>query len=131
MSQAYNPADVHTPYDVGQVLQAEMSLSDMGLVDTVPANDSINSNLLFMNGYKFFAFALTSTQNGDISIQRYVDRAGLIAQGAALTGSLTAATPFVYTLTDTKPFQSMKITINNSAGSDAALTNVLLLMQAN
>src|SRR5690606_5256644 len=113
MSQAYNPADVHTPYDVGQVLQAEMSLSDMGLVDTVPANDGINSNLLFMNGYKFFAFALTSTQNGDISIQRYVDRAGLIAQGAALTGSLTAATPFVYTLTDTKPFQSMKITVNN------------------
>ena len=131
MSHTYSPADTHVPHDVGQVLQATMLLADMGLVVTVPASGNITSNLLFANGYKVFSFALTRTQNGSISIQRYLDNAGTIAQGAALTASLTANTPAVYTLTDTAPFQTMRIEILNSSGTDATLSNVLLLLQAN
>jgi hypothetical protein len=124
-------SDFNTPVALGEVLQNELTLEDMDLGLSVPGNASISSGLIYTKGYKFFSFGLTSSQNGSISIQRYLDNAGTIAQGAALTLALTAGTPAVYTLTDTKPFQSMKITVLNSEGTDAVLSNSILLLQAN
>lgn len=132
MTHAYSQSDVHNVQDVGQVLQATMLADDMGLSTSVPISGNVTSNLLFSNGYKIFTFGLTSSQNGSISIQRYIDAAGTIAQGAPLTASLTANTAAVYTLTDTAPYQTMTIEVLNSSGASiASLTNVILLFQAN
>jgi hypothetical protein len=131
MSQSFSSSDIHVPHDVGQVLQAVMLPSAMGLSTSINAGGNVISNLLFMNGYKLFSFGLTSSEAGSISIQRYLDTAGTIKQGSALTASLSASTAAVYNLADTLPFQTMTIEVLNSSGSAATLSNVIFLMQAN
>lgn len=131
MSNVANQVDVHTPYDVGQVLQVLLDTTTLGLATTVPANDSVVSEVIIANGYKAIAFACTSSQTGSVSIQRYLDQAGTIPQGAALTVSLTSSTAAVLNNSDNHPFQSLQITVANSTGSDATLTNCALLFQSN
>lgn len=123
--------EVHTAVDMGQTLQVVILPADMVLATSIDANGSVVSNLLFLNGYKAFSFGCNSSQNGTVSVQRYLDAAGLIPQGAALTVSLTGGTAAVLNNSDNHPYQSMQITVSNSAGSAATLTNTLLLLQSN
>jgi hypothetical protein len=123
--------EVHTAVDLGQTLQVAVLPADMGLGTSINASGSSVSNVIFMNGYKAFAFGCTSSQNGTVSIQRYLDAAGTIVQGAALTVSLTGATAAVLNNSDNHPYQSMIITVSNSGGSTATLTSTLLLLQSN
>jgi hypothetical protein len=131
MSNATSQVDVHTPFDAGPALQFLMLPTALNLSTSVPANNNVVSNVIITNGYKALSFACTSSQTGSVSIQRYLDSAGTILQGAALTVSLSAATAAVLNNSDNAPFQSLKITVNNSAGSIATLTNCALLLQAN
>lgn len=132
MSTAYSHEDVHVPYDVGPTVQFGFpTATSIGLATAVGASGSVQSNLILSNGYKSFAFAVTSTQAGSVSVQRYLDQAGSIPQGAALTVSLTANNQGIVNATDGVPFQSLKITVNNTAGSAATLSNPYLLLQAN
>jgi len=131
MSNPISHFDVHTPVDIGQVLQKALSPAAINLSTSVPAGQNVTSQVILSNGYKALAFACTSSQNGSVSIQRYLDEAGTVAQGAALTASLTAATAAVLNNSDNDPFQSMVITVSNSGGSAATLTNTLLLLQSN
>lgn len=126
-----NQFEVHTPVDMGQVLQVDLEPNDIGLATSIVGNGSVVSNLIIMNGYKAFAFACNSSQNGSVSIQRYLDQAGTILQGAALTVSLTGGTANVLNNSDNHPYQSMQITVANSAGSIATLTSTMLLLQSN
>lgn len=132
MSNAYSHEDVHVPYDVGPTVQFGFpTASSLGLNASVAATSNVQSNLILSNGYKSFSFAVTSTQAGSISVQRYLDQAGTIPQGAALTASLTASTQGIVNSTDGVPFQSLKITVNNTAASAATLSNPYLLLQSN
>lgn len=130
MTTVTTQVDAHTPFDVGPVLQSPLTSTNLGLAVTIGASSNINSNVIFTNGYKIFSFGATSTQNGTISIQRYLDSLGTIIQGSAITGSLTANTAVIVSSTDGLPFQSLIINITNSAGSAATLSNVLLLLQS-
>lgn len=130
MTTVTTAADTHTPFDNGPALQVSLNITTLGLATTINAGSNINSNVIFTNGYKIFSFGATSTQNGTLSIQRYLDSAGTILQGAAITGSITANTALIASSTDGLPFQAVKINITNSGGSTATLSNVLLLMQS-
>ena len=116
---------------IGPVVQQPVPSGVHGLAGTIAASGSTVSNLLFADGYKALAVGATSTQNGQISVQRYLDDAGQVAQGAPVTSPLTANTPGVVNITDGQPFSAYKVTITNSSGSTAAtLSNVAILQQA-
>ncbi len=131
MSNPANQIEVHTPVDAGQVLQVPLLPALINISASIAGNGSVVSDVIIANGYKAFAFGCTSSQNGTVSIQRYLDQAGTILQGAALTVSLTGGTAAILNNSDNHPFQSMVITVSNSSGSAATLTNTLLLLQSN
>jgi hypothetical protein len=102
-----------------------------GLGASIPLSSSITSNLIFSDGYQLAAIGVTSSQAGAITVQRYMDDAGTIKQGAALTASLTASTAQVLNITDGYPFASFTVNISNTSGSTTAnLTNLGILLQA-
>lgn len=131
MTTVASQVEVHTPFDAGPVLQVALKPADINLATTVPAGQSVTSQLIPASGYKVLAFAVKSTQAGNITIQRYLDAAGTIPQGAALTTAITANTDTVLNNNDNHPFQSFTVQVSNSGASDATLTDTLLLLQAN
>lgn len=122
-------------YDIkgtGPVAQIPVPASVHGInvANTVAASGSVTSNLLQSSGHKVLAVGVTSTQTGAINIQRYLDAAGTVAQGAALTQALTASTAAVLNVTDGLPFMSFTVKITNTGASAATLSNLAILMQA-
>jgi hypothetical protein len=116
--------------NAGGAMQALVPASVHGLVSTVPLSSSIISNLLFSDGMQLAAIGVTSTQAGAITVQRYLDDAGTIKQGAALTAALVANTAQVVNITDGVAFATFTVNISNSSGSTAAtLSNVGILLQ--
>jgi hypothetical protein len=130
MSLATQNVDACTPVDIGSPLQFVVPSASLNLDTTVAASGSTVSDLILTNGYKNFAFGITSTQTGSVSIQRYIDAAGTIKQGSAVTGSLVANTALTVNSTDSNPYQSLIVTISNSGGSTATLSNQILLLQS-
>lgn len=130
MPTAIQAADVHTPFDSGPVLQFPVPASQLILAASVPASGNVSSNLIQTNGYKVLALGVTSTQAGTATIQRYLDAAGTIPQGPALSVTLSASTAAVLNSNDGVAFQSARVTVTNSGASTATLSNVLLLLQA-
>ena len=111
--------NVHAAADAGALCQAFLTGAEIGL--SAPGT----SPLLMSGGYPRLAIGATSSATGSISVQRYLDQAGLIPQGAALTQALTAATAGVLNVNDGAPFQSFTVTI-----SGGTLSNVGLLFQS-
>ncbi|MCM2547638.1 hypothetical protein [Burkholderia glumae] len=117
--------------ELGPALQCLQSAAQLGLTGTVPANGSLAGPALVSNGWKLFSVGLKSSQAGQISVQRFLDLAGTVPQGAAVTASLTANTAASATVgTDGLPFASVQVTVTNSSGSAATLSAVQGLFQA-
>lgn len=132
MSTPISQNETHPFVDLGPTLQFPMLPTALGLSTSIIASGTNNSGIVICNGYKNFAFSVTSTQAGTLSIQRYLDTAGNIAQGAALTASITANTAAIINSNDGHPFQALQITVTNSSGSNpATLSNTMLLLQSN
>ncbi len=130
MAQMLDQAGAHVLVDIGSAGQLLLTPPAMGLATSVPASGSVSSNVIPTNGNKSFAFGVTSSQAGTVSIQRYIDFAGTIPQGPALTASLTAATAAVVNATDGVPFQAVKVTVTNSGTAAATLTDTGFLIQS-
>lgn len=130
MAQILDQTDAHVILDVGSAAQILLTPAAMGLSTSIAASGSVASGVIQTNGYKAFAFATTSSQAGTVSIQRYLDAAATIPQGAPLTATLTAATAAVVNATDGVPFQSAIVTVTNSGTVAATLTNTGLLLQS-
>ena len=116
---AQTQTDTHSPVDSGPLLQVAITAAEMGL--TAPGT----SPLLFSGGYPRLAVGATSSAAGQISVQRYLDAAGLIQQGPALTQSLTAGSPGVLNVSDGAPFLTFIVTITGGT-----LSNVGALLQS-
>ncbi len=116
---AKTQTDVHTPVDSGPLLQVFLSATELGL--SAPGT----SPLILAGGYPRLSVGATSSVAGSISVQRYLDAAGTIPQGPALTQALTAATAGVLNATDGLPFQSFTVTITGGT-----LSNVGALLQS-
>lgn len=119
-------------YERGATQQVLLTAAQMALALSVPASGgSVQSALLQMNGWQRFSIGLTSSQAGTLSVQRYLDVAGTIPQGAAVTAALTAATAAVVNAgSDLAPCASVQVTVSNSSGSTATLSNVGAILQS-
>jgi hypothetical protein len=113
----------------GGAMQVLVPAAVHGLPSTVAASGHATSNPIYSDGMQVGAIGVTSTQTGAITVQRYLDDAGTVKQGAALTASLTANTAQVLNITDGNPFASFTVDISNTGGSTATLTNLAILLQ--
>jgi len=117
--------------ELGPALQCLQNATQLGLTGTVPASGNLQSSVLVSNGWKVFSVGLKSSQAGQLSIQRFLDLAGTVPQGAPVTAALTAGTAAYATVgTDGLPFASVQVTVSNSGGSAATLSSVQGLFQA-
>jgi hypothetical protein len=118
--------------ELGPSLQAALSAAILGLTANVPASGQLQSSVLMSNGWKFVAVGMKSTQAGALTVQRYLDAAGTIPVGAPVTASLVANTAqYVFAGGDNVPFLSYQVTVTNTSGTAATLSNVAGLLQAN
>lgn len=114
----------------GGAMQVIVPSSVHGLASTIPLSSNTISNLLFADGMQIGAVGVKSTKTGAINVQRYLDDAGTVPQGAALTAALTANTAAVVNITDGLPFASFTVQITNTDGTNpATLTNLAILLQ--
>lgn len=102
----------------------------INLASTVAGSGTIHSTLFRTYGMPNLAFAGTLSQNGTLSLQRYIDAAGTAPQGAPITQALTAGSNGVLLSNDGHPFQSAKVTIVNGGGSTGTITNFAGVMQS-
>lgn len=126
---ASNLGDQGIQVNPGGAMQAQVPASVHGLASTVAASGNTTSNLIPSDGFQIGAVGVTSSQAGQIIVQRYLDDAGQVKQGAALTASLVANTAQVLNITDGNPFASFTVEITNTGGSTANLTNLAILLQ--
>src|SRR6516164_5412255 len=98
----------HGAVDAGPLVQAFLTATQLGL--TVPGT----SPLILAGGYPRMAIGAQNTVAGNITVQRYLDAAGTIPQGPALTQALTANTAGVLNVTDGLPFQSFTVAISGA-----------------
>lgn len=110
----------HQPIDNGPACQVYLTGAEFGL--TAPGT----SALVQSGGYRELAVGVTNSVAGSVAVQRYLDAAGTIPQGPAVSASLTAATAGVVNVTDGVPFQSFRVTVTGAG----TLSNVALLMQS-
>ena len=120
MSLETSQANTHQQIDNGPALQVLLNQASLNF------NGSNATGLIPSCGYTKFAFSATSTIAGTITIQRYLDEAGTIPQGPALTGTLTANANTTVNCVDGAPFGSLTIAISGGG----VLSNTALLFQA-
>ena len=136
------PLAVHSD-DIGGFEQL-ISLAGVAQIDTLPSMTPVpaslvattgkwTSGLIFSDGYKTISVGVTTSQAGTLKIQRYIDRAGLIAQQAVTSTSIVAATPLLVNVglsTDAFPFQTFTVEIDNTAGVTSNITSFGILLCA-
>lgn len=125
---SYNPG--YAPYPAWSVRQAPVPAAVHNIPASIAGSGSAQSSLIVTEGFSLISAGVTASQNGIMSIQRYLDAGGTVAQGAAVQVALVAATAANLDVLDGKPFASFKLTITNSSGSTSNLTNFALLLQA-
>jgi hypothetical protein len=113
-------ATAHTVVDQGPLTQVYLTGAQLGL--TAPGTVGPFAS----GGYSKLAVGATNSAAGSIVVQRYLDQAGTIPQGAALTQALTGGTAGVLNITDGVPFQSFTIQITGAG----TLSNVACLLQS-
>src|SRR5215208_6977189 len=90
--------------NIGGAMQAPVPPAVHALPSSIAASGHATSNLIFADGLQLLAIGLKSSQNGVVTVQRYLDDAGLVPQGAAITGNLTANVAGVLNILDGVPF---------------------------
>ena len=94
---------------------------------TVAGGGNWQSGILNCAGLQALAASCTLSQAGSIVIQRYIDPAGTIAIGTAISQVLTANTAAWVSVNDGLPAASWQVTISNTSGSTGNLTGVAFL----
>jgi len=105
-------------------------LSTFGTFPPVPiaAAGNFTSPVIPSDGFKTYAIGVTSSQAGALNVQRFLDAAGTIPQGAVSTVALTAATPAVLNISDGLLSRSFTVQVTNTGGSTATVTKFALLL---
>lgn len=117
------------PVANGPVAQADLTVS-AAIPASVAAGTPWKSPVLYADGFKLIAVGATLAQAGTISVQRYLDAAGTVPQGPAVSATLAANTAGVVNVVDGVPFQSFTVTITNTGSGSAALTAFAVLLNA-
>lgn len=90
---------------------------------TVAANSSYSTPAMNAAGFHALGAGCTLSVAGTIAIQRYLDPAGTIAIGSAISQTLTGGTPGTVAVNDGQPAASWIVTISNTTGGVGNLTN--------
>lgn len=94
---------------------------------TIAAGATYDTGIMPTNGAVGLAASGNLTQAGVLSIQRYIDSAGTIPIGAAITQTMTANTLATVAVNDGLPAASWHAAIQNTSGSTGTLSQAALL----
>lgn len=90
----------------------------------IPASGTGVTPVIPTNGLSRGSVGVTSDHAGVLSVQRYVDAAGITALQPALTANVTGGTPASVGWADGYPVGSIIVSFINNAGAVANLTNL-------
>src|SRR5260221_3563652 len=93
MPRATSLPEFYAPTAVGPALQYQLTPADHGLPASVVAGATANSLIVPSDGFALVAAGVTASQAGQLGLQLYLDAAGTLPQGAAVTAALTAGQP--------------------------------------
>ena len=94
---------------------------------TIAASGNWQSGVIINQHFPAIAACVTSTQIGNLTIQRYADLAGTIPVGATTTQELTASTAAYAAVNDGVPYLSFVVEVTNTGGSTADITGTAIL----
>lgn len=94
---------------------------------TIAAGVTYDSGVITVGGYNNFAASAQLTQTGTLTLQRYIDAAGTVAIGDAVTQAMTANTLATVAVADGLPCASFNVTVQNTSGSLGALSKFNVL----
>jgi hypothetical protein len=95
---------------------------------TIAGSGSWNSGVIPSQSYSAIVAAATLSQAGSITINRFIDAAGVIPIGTVASQVLSAATPGWVGINDGLIFASFNIVIANTSGSSGDLSGVAILL---
>lgn len=93
---------------------------------TLAAGGTYNSGIMPGKGSSLAA-SVNSTQNGVLTIQRYIDAAGTIPIGAAITQAIAGGTLATVAVNDAMPYASFQVSFTNTSGALANITQFAIL----
>ncbi len=96
---------------------------------SVPASGNLQSGIINTHDYQQAAFGFVASGNLTCSVQAFLDEAGTIPNGSAVTLS-TAAGSGVVQLPSGTVFRSVQVTLTNGGTSAVSLTKALLVVRA-
>jgi hypothetical protein len=102
--------------------------SELQLPASIPAGQTWTSPVLPSTGLSHVAMGVKSTQGGTLTVQPYLDNAGLITAGSPQTAALSANTAQTLDHAFTTLFQSFTVAISNSGAAPATQSNVIALL---
>ena len=98
---------------------------------TLAASAAWQSGIIPCGGVPAIAASAQLTTAGTLTIQRYIDPAGTVLIGAAITQALAANTlGYAWNGRDGLPAASFQVTLTNTSGGTATITSVNLLETA-
>lgn len=106
----------------------QVPAATLALPGSITASGTIQSAIVPTSGLSKLAVSVQSTQAGTLSVQRFVDPAGSIAQGAALTAALTANTLALINNNDGLLYQSLQVSVTNTGVVTATVSDNIVLM---
>lgn len=129
MSVVADNTQVTPILEQGASAQAFLPASLHGLTGPIAASGNVKSNIIPSYGWQKGAVGLQSNEPGALSVQRYLDKVGTIPVGAVITGTIVASTPVAVTWSDGLPYGSFQVTVTNTGGTQANLTDITVLLQ--
>lgn len=95
---------------------------------TIPAGGQVQSALILNGGLLHVAVTVQSTENGVLSLQRYLDTGGIVTVQGVVSANLSAKTPAIVESNDAFAWSCVVITATNTGGADAILSNVTIML---
>ena len=96
---------------------------------TIAAGGSWLSGYIAYNDLNAVSASAKSTQAGALTLQRYLDSAGNIPIGTAFTATLTAGSLATVSANGDVAAAFFQITITNTGGSVATITDTVIVLQ--
>jgi hypothetical protein len=115
------------PVAQGPVAQADLSAL-LSVPATILAAGTFTSPVIYADGFKSIAAAVTLTQAGSIQVLPFIDAAGTVPQTAPVATVLAANVSNVNNLISGVPFQSFQVQIKNTGGSTGTVSGFACLL---
>lgn len=105
-----------------------VTLTGHGLPATIAGSASVATNVLVVPSPSKIMFLIDVDKDVTVSIQLYANKGGTIpADSATGPDSVSANTYRAIKVNSSFPFQSFKVTVTNTSGSTANISNVLIM----